>query len=186
VPIDLGALADQLDAEALRNGATREVLTNPAKALADRMAGRQVVLAGDGAATLALARHGAAVLLRVAGQPVAGVGLADVAVAMRSGMTAGFADPVDALFHDEEIDGPRPGRPRVIGLALAAERALLAARMAGFDDVELISVDDTGELISADDTGEAGSPATGAVIEELATLAQRLEMAAVYLRLAGG
>jgi hypothetical protein len=96
---------------------------------------------------------------------------------MRSGMTAGFADPVDALFHDEEIDGPRPGRPRVIGLALAAERALLAARMAGFDDVE---------LISADDTGEAGSPATGVVIEELATLAQRLEMAAVYLRLAGG
>ena len=186
VPTDLGALADQLDAEALRNGATREVLTNPAKALADRMAGRQVVLAGDGAATLALARHGAAVLLRVAGQPVAGVGLADVAVAMRSGMTAGFADPVDALFHDEEIDGPRPGRPRVIGLALAAERALLAARMAGFDDVELISVDDTGELISADDTGAAGSPATGAVIEELATLAQRLEMAAVYLRLAGG
>jgi hypothetical protein len=49
--------------------------------------------------------------------------------------------------------------------------------MAGFDDVE---------LISADDTGEAGSPATGVVIEELATLAQRLEMAAVYLRLAGG
>jgi hypothetical protein len=58
--------------------------------------------------------------------------------------------------------------------------------MAGFDDVELISADDTGELISADDTGEAGSPATGVVIEELATLAQRLEMAAVYLRLAGG
>ena len=31
---DLGALADELDAEALRNSAVREVFTNPAKALA--------------------------------------------------------------------------------------------------------------------------------------------------------
>src|SRR4051794_30909447 len=68
---DLSVLADELDAEALRNSAGREVLTNPAKALAERMSGRQVVLAGDGAATLALARHAAAVLLRLAGKAVA-------------------------------------------------------------------------------------------------------------------
>ena len=59
--VDLAALADELDAEALRNSAGRELFTNPAKALADRMAGRDVVLAGDNAATLALARHGGAI-----------------------------------------------------------------------------------------------------------------------------
>ena len=66
--MDLAAIADELDAEALRDSATRELFTNPAKTLADRMSGRDVLLAGDNAATLALARHGGAVLLRVAHQ----------------------------------------------------------------------------------------------------------------------
>ena len=79
-------LADELDAEALRDSATRELFTNPAKTLADRMSGRDVLLAGDNAATLALARHGGAVLLRVAHQPVAAVALADALVALRGGM----------------------------------------------------------------------------------------------------
>ena len=69
--MDLAALADELDAEALRNSAARELFTNPAKTLADRMSGRTVVLAGDSAATLALARHGGAVMLRIAHQAVA-------------------------------------------------------------------------------------------------------------------
>ena len=38
--MDLAALADELDAEALRNSAGRELFTNPAKTLADRMSGR--------------------------------------------------------------------------------------------------------------------------------------------------
>ena len=46
--------ADELDAEALRNSAAREIFTNPAKNLAERMSGRQVVLAGEGAAMLAM------------------------------------------------------------------------------------------------------------------------------------
>ena len=37
--MDLAALADELDAEALRNSAGRELFTNPAKTLADRMSG---------------------------------------------------------------------------------------------------------------------------------------------------
>ncbi len=176
---DLGALADELDAEALRNSAVREVFTNPAKALAERIAGRQTVLAGDGPATLALARHAGAVLLRVGGRPVAATGLADALVALRGAAWDRFADPVDVLFHDEELDGPLPSRPRVIALALAEERPALTARTAGIDDVD---------LVGAEDTGEAGSaPATGARTEQqLGTLAVRLEMAAVYLRLAGG
>ena len=92
--VDLAALADELDAEALRNSAGRELFTNPAKTLAERMSGRDVVLAGDNAATLALARHAAAVLLRVGHQPVAAVGLADVLVALRSGIAATASAPI--------------------------------------------------------------------------------------------
>ena len=61
--MDLTALADELDAEALRNSAGRELFTNAAKTLAQRISGRSVVLAGDSAATLALARHGSAAMV---------------------------------------------------------------------------------------------------------------------------
>lgn len=176
---DLGAFADELDAEALRNSAIREVFTNPAKALAERMSGRQTVLAGDCPATLALARHGGAVLLRVGGRPVAAAGLADALVALRDAASVGLTDPVDALFHDEELDGPLPSRPRVLALSLAEERPALTTRTVGIDDVD---------LVGAEDVGDAGFvPAVGTRAEQqLATLAVRLEMAAVYLRLAGG
>lgn len=177
--VDLGALADELDAEALRNSVGREVVTNPAKALADRMTGRQVVLAGDGVATLALARHGAAVVLRVAHQPVAAAGLADAMVALRTGMARGFADSVDALFHDEELDGPLPSRARVFALTLDADRAVVSARVAGFDGVDVVGVGDVGEA-------GAAPVAVGRTEQQLAILAVRLEMAAVYLRLVGG
>lgn len=82
--VDLGLLADELDAEALRNSAGRELFTNPAKLLAARIADRQVALAGDSAATLALARHGSSVLLRVANQVTPATGLPDAVVAMRA------------------------------------------------------------------------------------------------------
>jgi len=51
--------------------------------------------------------------------------------------------------------------------------------VAGFDDLDLVGVEDV---------GDAGSlPLSGGRTElQLATLALRLEMAAVYLRLAGG
>ena len=100
--VDLAALADELDAEAFRNSAGRELFTNPAKTLAERMSGRDVVLAGDNAATLALARHGAAIMLRIAHQAVAAVGLADALVALHGGMGGeSGADREKSLFHDE-------------------------------------------------------------------------------------
>lgn len=176
----LAALADELDAEALRNSAGREVFTNPAKALAGRMAGRPTVVAGDQTATLALARHAAAALLRIAGRPASGVGLADVLAALRTGVLAQRApDTVEALFHDPELDGPLPGRPRVLALALAEERDRITARAAGIDDVD---------VLGAQDVGDAGTApaADGKAALQLAVLAVRLEMAAVYLRLAGG
>jgi hypothetical protein len=176
---NLGGLADELDAEALRNSPDRELFTNPAKALAERISGRRVVLAGDNPATVSLARHGAAVLLRVGGQTVAAVGLADALVALGRGAAHKFADPANALFHDEELDGPLPVRSRVLALALADERLMLGARVEGFDDVD---------MVGAEDVGDAGSvpAADGRVEQQLATLAIRIEMTAVYLGLAGG
>ncbi|CAN5832198.1 hypothetical protein BH09ACT7_BH09ACT7_39780 [soil metagenome] len=179
--VDLMALADELDAEALRNSASREVFTNGAKALAARIAGRSVVLTGDCAATLALARHAAVVLLRIAQQAVAAAGLADALVALRSHPSDGYGgyDSAESLFHDEELDGPLPDRMRVLALTLAAERQVVAARAAGFADVDLVGVEDVPDPASA--PVDSGRPE-----QQLALLAVRLEMAAVYLQLARG
>jgi hypothetical protein len=186
---DLGLLADALDDEALRNSAGRELFTNPAKAIAARLAHRRLVLAGDCAATLALARHGSAVLLRVAHEVVAATGLADALVALRATSELGDApSSVDALFHDEEIDGPLPERLRVLALTLSAEQTVVAARTAGLEDVYLLAAED----VPDGPGGSAGStvaPALGGAItpeQQLAVLAVRLEMAAVYMRLVRG
>jgi hypothetical protein len=198
VNVDLALLADELDAEALRNSAGRELFTNPAKTIAARMSDRQVALAGDCAATLALARHGSSVLLRIAHQVAAAAGLADAVVALRAISGLGQApSSLDALFHDEEIDGPLPERLRVLALTLADERTVVAARAAGLDDVDLVAAEDVPELPDAPDglagpgdvPGSGGlrtSAGAGRAEQQLAVLAVRLEMAAVYLRLVRG
>jgi hypothetical protein len=180
--VDLAALADELDAEALRNSATREVFTNPAKALVERMSRRRVVLAGDCAATVALARHGSSVLLRIAHQVAAAAGLTDVLVALRANAQTGFVDPADALFHDEQIDGPVAERLRVLALTLDAERTVVTSRVAGFDDVDIIGAYDVPDM-AEDRSVPVG---TQRAEQQLAILAVRLEMAAVYLRLVRG
>ncbi|ORB85870.1 TobH protein [Mycobacterium kansasii] len=186
--IDLAALADELDAEALHNSAGRELFTNPAKTLAARVAGRRVALTGDNAATLALARHGSSVLLRIAHQVAAAAWLADAVVALRAGAAASDAGySGDSLFHDEQIDGPLPERMRVLALTLAGEAAVVGARIAGLDDVSVVMAEG-----GAQDPSLAGSdgvliPADAQRAEQqLAILAVRLEMAAVYLRLVRG
>ncbi|BBZ37819.1 TobH protein [Mycobacterium conspicuum] len=187
--IDLGVLADELDAEALRNSAGRELFTNPAKTIAARISGRKVALAGDCAATIALARHGSSALLRIAHQVVGASALADAVVALRATSGQGGNDPaaVDALFHDEEIDGPLPERLRVLALTLGGERTVVAARVAGLD-VDLIAADDVPEAPGAPDVSVASpaQPGAGRAEQQLAILAVRLEMAAVYLRLVRG
>ena len=191
--IDLALLADELDAEALRNSATRELFTNPAKTLAARVSGRQVALAGDCAATIALARHGSSVLLRIAHQVAAATGLADAVMALRTTPGEGSAassapSSVDALFHDEEIDGPLPERLRVLALTLADERTVVAARVAGLNDIYLVAAEDVPDAPGGLAASGALPAATGAgrPEQQLAILAVRLEMAAVYLRLVRG
>jgi hypothetical protein len=175
--VDIAELADELDVEALGNSAGRELFTNPAKTLADRMAGRDVVLAGDNAATLALARHGGAVLLGVGYQPVAAVGLADLIVALRGGIASGAADYETSLFHDEELDGPLPSRIRAVVLAVDDERPTIASKISGYEGVV---------VVSAQDVPDVAAPTGRRLEQQLATLALRLEMAAVYLRLVRG
>jgi hypothetical protein len=186
--VDLAALADELDAEAFRNSAGRELFTNPAKTLAERMSGCDVVLAGDNAATLALARHGAGSLLRIAHEAVAAVGLADALVALRGGM-GGEAGPdhEKSIFHDEQIDGPLSRRVRTFVLATDAERPVVLARVSGLDGVDVINAEDVPEALGMVDAPlGAAPPAPGRPEQQLAMLAVRLEMTATYLRLVRG
>jgi len=183
--VDLAALADELDAEAFRNSAGRELFTNPAKSLADRMSGREVVLAGDNAATLALARHGAAVILRIAHQAAAAVGLSDALVALHGGLGADSGvDRAQSIFHDEQIDGPLPRRIRTFVLATDAERPVVMSRVSGLDDVDVINAEDVPEVSDLPEGAVAN--ATGRPEQQLAMLAVRLEMTATYLRLVRG
>ena len=176
--VDVAALADDLDAETLRNSAGRESFTNPAKRLAERMSGRRLVLAGDNAATLALARHGCAIMLRVGLEVVAAVELSDALVAVRGGLAGQTPDHESSLFHDEEFDGPLPARVRTVVLTTGDERSVLATRLSGFDDIDVVSAEDVPDVT----TPTAG----GRPEQQLALLAVRLEMTAVYLRLARG
>lgn len=173
---DLAALADVLDEEALRDGPGREVFTNPAKNLVERLTGRTVALAGDDPVGLALARHGSATLLRVAGIAAGVGGLGDAIAAQRSAPTA-------SIFHDDQIDGPAPRRLRVLALALAEHRMVVAARIGGLDDVDLVTAD-VGPATAADADAAAGAGRAPAE-QQAAVLAVRLELAAVYLRLSG-
>jgi hypothetical protein len=177
VRVDIAALADEVDAEVLRSSAMRDVFTNPAKALAGRIASRRVVLGANSAGALALAQHGSSVLLRIAGVVAAPACLADVVVALRADSPGAATDSVDALFHDEQLDGPLPDRLRVLALTLNDERPVVAARTAGLDDVD---------LIGAQDVADATAGIIGSDDVQLAVLAVRLEMTAVYLRLIRG
>ena len=105
--------------------------------------------------------------------------VADALAALRTGPGSEVIDPTEALFHDEEIDGPLTDRLRILVLALDAERSVVASRIAGFDDVDLVGAEDVPD-------GGPARPGTQRAEQQLAILAVRLEMAAVYLRLVRG
>lgn len=176
--VDLSDLADALDAETLRNSAGRDLFTNPAKSLAERMSGRDVVLAGGTAASTALARHVGASLLRVAQQPAAAVGLADVMLALRRGLSSSPTNYESSIFHDDEIDGPLATRVRTMVFATDEDRPATLAALSGYDDVDVISSNDVPDDLAPRPSGRPE--------QQLAILAVRFEMAAVYLRLVRG
>lgn len=196
---DLGELADRLDAEALRGHPENEVFHNPAKSTAVRMRGRRVVLAGDGPATTALARHCAELVLRAAGTVASAADLGDVLAARARFVGADAARPADydPIFHDEELDGPPPVRPvRVFALATSGTRAVAGRRIAALPDAELVLAAGEEETIEMGGRdmgdremgGRVAGPARGerTEVEQLAVTAVRLGMAAAYLQLIGG
>ncbi|MFB7722748.1 MULTISPECIES: tobH protein [unclassified Nocardia] len=195
---ELNALADLLDAEALRDGPQHEAFHNPAKTLATRMQQRKrMVLAGDSPAATVLAAHASEVLLAGAGQITAAVTLAEaVAAHGRLVQAAGTAAPdFDPLFHDAELDGPAPvEQVRLFVLSADPDQSTARRRLAifgsdaGLVDAELVNLD--AETVGGTEPEPAGAPAQplpGArgELEQLAVLALRLEMAAAYLRLLG-
>jgi hypothetical protein len=122
------------------------------------------------------------VLLRIAHQVAAATGLADALVAVRAVAESGFLDPEEALFHDEEIDGPVAERLRVLALTLDTERTVVASRVAQLDDVDIVGAEDVPDM-SDDRSAPVGAQRAE---QQLAILAVRLEMAAVYFRLVRG
>src|SRR5690606_41121665 len=121
VPPEPAALADVLDAEALRAAPQIEVFRNPAKTLAARMQQHGLVFAGDSPAAAALAEHAAEVLLQSAGRVASAAGLAEVVAAQpRIVAAAGAAAPgFDPMVHGEEVE---------IGRAAWRERGCRAGR----------------------------------------------------------
>ncbi|AXK88043.1 MULTISPECIES: hypothetical protein [Nocardia] len=199
---ELTALADMLDAEALRDAPQNEVFHNPAKTLAARMQQRGLVLVGDSPAAAELADHAAEVLLQAAGRVASSADLAE-AVAAGPQLTAAAGEQApdfDPLFHDEELDGPAPvDRIRVFVLSTdpdqtAARRRLAVFGTGGLVDADLVTADiDLLRSALTDPAALTPQPedrtATGdhgTELEQLAVLALRLEMAAAYLRLIGG
>ncbi|MEV6069459.1 tobH protein [Nocardia sp. NPDC052001] len=195
---ELNALADLLDAEALRDGPQHEAFHNPAKTLATRMQQRKrMVLVGDSPAATVLAAHASEVLLAGAGQITAAVTLAEaVAAHGRLVQAAGTAAPdFDPLFHDAELDGPAPvEQVRLFVLSADPDQSTARRRLAifgsdaGLVDAELVNLDaETVGGTEPEQTGAPAQPLPGArgELEQLAVLALRLEMAAAYLRLLG-
>ncbi|MGW1743815.1 tobH protein [Nocardia sp. NPDC001965] len=197
---ELGALADVLDTEALRDGPQHEVFHNPAKNLAARTQQRGLIVAGDNAATTELAVHAAEVLLQSAGRAAAAVELAVAVTALPRLVNAATtaAPDYDPLFHDEQLDGPPPVEKKRI-FVCSTESDILTARrkIAVFGGAGGGTVD--ADLVTADlestptDPAPAGSPVPepvpvpiGGEMERLAVLALRWEMTAAYLRLIGG
>ncbi len=71
-----------------------------------------------------------------------------------------------------------------------ADRPAVSTRLLGFDDVSVVNANDVPEVVAGGDREEApGSavmPGTSRPEQQLALLAVRLEMAAVYQRLVRG
>ena len=119
---------------------------------------------------------------------VAAVDLADVLVAIGTGWGRGPTSDSDELsiFHDEQIDGPRPARTRTFVLASDAQRPEISARLRGFDDIKVVNANDVPDVVMAGGDREVSATAPGRLEQQLALLAVRLEMAAVYQRLVRG
>ncbi|MFC7756064.1 hypothetical protein [Tsukamurella soli] len=202
----LFALADRLDAEALRGHPDRELDGNPAKRLATRMIGRRIVFTADTVPGLAIAEHAATQALALGGQVAAVVGLTELQLAIPELVAAPVhgavaAEPVDPLFHDPFIDAPPAQIPvRVLAVTDVSRQFDTATRLRAVGDVELLVIDEAGEgapgpgesaaaenrTVGVDPIGDGGRAAgVRAEAAELLGLVVRCDLAMVYRRLSG-
>ncbi|HWC81285.1 MAG TPA: hypothetical protein VG756_15130 [Pseudonocardiaceae bacterium] len=170
---DLDLLADELDKEAERDHAGYESFVNPAKSLALRLAERSPVLCGLDPVATAVAGHAVDALAGFAGVVATASDYAQFGsrtVLHRAAVRGGaeqdiFADPDDS-----------PG-------SLLLRVVLLAVR----DDQQAESVRRAAtELLPGADVLEVAEGTSGEASVRAAVLALRVELAAVYLGLAGG
>ncbi|MBD8506607.1 tobH protein [Hoyosella sp. G463] len=184
--IELGAIADVLDDEALRGHPEREILANPAKSLASKLLGNRVVFAGDATGDQGLAAHAASTMLRAGGMVAASASLLEVVEVFDHLAGPAPASDVDPIFHDPEIDGPLGTEPvKVVvvsrtspGTGTRSRAALLGSAA----DYLFANPQD-----SADDQPpgvEAPVRSLGQVLTNTLQLCVRLDMAAAYARLA--
>ncbi|MFD2419230.1 hypothetical protein [Amycolatopsis pigmentata] len=170
---DVQALADQLDSEAERGHLARDSFTNPAKALALRLAERTPLLWGLDPLAVAVADHAAYALGAHAGT-VCDVADYRQAVARPALLRAAIAGTGERdIFADPDVDSGQP-RPRVLLLAVHSGPAADAARHEASHTLPGAGVVAPADEIAGDDPVRAG------------VLALRFDLAAVYLGLAAG
>ncbi|WP_072687941.1 tobH protein [Rhodococcus marinonascens] len=172
---DLEQLADAADGEALRDRPNSEVFHNPAKSLASRMQGRRIVLAGDTASGVEIARHGAEALLH-AGRVTTASELSDVLSAAGTFRSQSRALH-DSIFHDPELDTPSPVSPvRTFVVSAEVDRMLIERKTLVLGDVDLVTAP----------SEEGPITAVRPELEQAVMLVGRLDMTAAYLQLIGG
>jgi len=135
-PPELGGLADQLDAEAAADHPQQDSFTNQAKLLAQRIAGRQCVWAGDSPGTTAVAAQAAACLFAVAGIPAT---VADEAGAIAR-LAAAPGDRAASIFYDPDFDeAPPPAGSRLLLVTTTARAWHAQQRIGALPDAGLVT-----------------------------------------------
>jgi len=175
--LDVAAAADAVDAELEGLGPELATPVNPAKLLAHSAGGSDplVWVHADPVAEAVAARAVAA--LADAGRVTASTPLADElrASAERTAAGATGGDPLERLFHDDEIDGTWTGTVvRHLGMVCHADAEAVRAVAEPLGDVEWV----TGGGRDAAGSVPAGSG-------EVVALMSRIELAAAYLLVGG-
>jgi hypothetical protein len=191
----LYSVADELDAEALRDHPERDFETNPAKRIAARIRGRRMVLTADTEAGQAVVAHAAGQALVLAGEVVAAIGITELALAAPELNAAPQGGPpaesVDPMFHDPFLDAPIGRAPvRVFVVTDALRRAAATAALGALADLDPILVEEvaeatTGAWLDPALPVRAAGAGWGQPVGALLALAVRFDFAMIYRRLAG-
>jgi len=176
--LDLDAAADAVDVELEEIGPELSTPVNPAKLLANSVAGSDRVVWVHADPVAEAFCHRAVAAFTDVGRITASSTIADAvrAAADEQARSGAPADPLARLFHDEELDGAWEDRPvRHLGMVLDADEELVRPAAGPLVDVEWIT--DRGR----DTVGDTPTPFSGRV----AALMARTELAAAYLAVGG-